>query len=239
VSLGFAKNYFKPDKADLRLADLVDFFAFHYYDDDPYDSGRYAAHWYYGQGFPADLRRAIAELAALKPQKPIVITELGFPTGAGAKRSASARTKSHAVRAYVPFRLFSRAASWPACSRPIFCARSGCEKRRLYSPLEGWRRSNWTGLFCCTKKWATGWEKSISRQSMREGACWLGTFIASEPDANLPKKSLQTSRLMPPTCDRRLCVLDAGPSNVTNAGCLVTNSGLPHLAFARNVPKLR
>jgi hypothetical protein len=87
VSLGFAKNYFKPDKADLRLADVVDFFAFHYYDDDPYDSGRYAAHWYYGQGFPADLRRAIAELAALKPQKPIVITELGFPTGPGAKRT--------------------------------------------------------------------------------------------------------------------------------------------------------
>ena len=87
VSLGFAKNYFEPATADLRLADVVDFFAFHYYDDDPYDSGRYAAHWYYGQGFPADLRRAIDELAALNPKKPIVITELGFPTGPGAKRT--------------------------------------------------------------------------------------------------------------------------------------------------------
>ena len=87
VSLGFAKNYFEPDKADLRLADVVDFFAFHYYDDDPYDSGRYAAHWYYGQGFPADLRRAIDELTALHLQKPIVITELGFPTGPGTKRT--------------------------------------------------------------------------------------------------------------------------------------------------------
>ncbi len=87
VSLGFGKNYFKPDKADLRLADVVDFFAFHYYDDDPYDSGRYAAHWYYGQGFPADLRRAIFELTALNLKKPIVITELGFPTGPGAKRT--------------------------------------------------------------------------------------------------------------------------------------------------------
>jgi endo-1,4-beta-mannosidase len=87
VSLGFAKNYFEPDTADLRLADVVDFFAFHYYDDDPYDSGRYAAHWYYGQGFPTDLRRAIGELTALNPKKPIVITELGFPTGPGAKRT--------------------------------------------------------------------------------------------------------------------------------------------------------
>ncbi|HEU5100588.1 MAG TPA: cellulase family glycosylhydrolase [Roseiflexaceae bacterium] len=88
VSLGFAKNYFEPDKADLRLADVVDIYAFHYYDDDPYDSGRYAAHWYYGKGFPADLRRAIDELAALQPSKPIVITELGFPTGPDAKRTA-------------------------------------------------------------------------------------------------------------------------------------------------------
>lgn len=87
VSLGFAKNYFRPEKADLRLADVVDVYSFHYYDDDPYDSGRYAAHWYYGQGFPADLRRAIAELRALKLDKPIVVTELGFPTGDGARRS--------------------------------------------------------------------------------------------------------------------------------------------------------
>jgi Cellulase (glycosyl hydrolase family 5) len=89
VSLGFAKNYFEPHNADLRLADVVDFYAFHYYDDDPYDSGRYAAHWYYGKGFPEDQRRAIDELAALKLDKPILITELGFPTGPGTKRSAA------------------------------------------------------------------------------------------------------------------------------------------------------
>jgi hypothetical protein len=103
VSLGFAKNYFEPDIADLRLADVVDFFAFHYYDDDPYDSGRYAAHWYYGQGFPTDLRRAIAELTALNPKKPIVITELGFPTGPGTKRTLAdlprdLRTGVHTAR---------------------------------------------------------------------------------------------------------------------------------------------
>jgi hypothetical protein len=86
VSLGFAKNYFEPDNAVLHLANVVDLYAFHYYDDDPYDSGRYAAHWYYGQGFPADLRRAIDELQALKPEKPLLITELGFPTGPGARR---------------------------------------------------------------------------------------------------------------------------------------------------------
>lgn len=90
VSLGFGKNYFRPEKADLRLADVVDFFSFHYYDNDPYDSGRYAAHWYYGQGFPADLRRAIDELHALGLSKPIVVSELGFPTGAGAQRDTAA-----------------------------------------------------------------------------------------------------------------------------------------------------
>jgi len=87
VSLGFAKNYFEPKEADLRLADVVDFYAFHYYDNDPFDSGRYAAHWYYGKGFPDDERRAIEELAALAPGKPILISELGFPTGPGAKRT--------------------------------------------------------------------------------------------------------------------------------------------------------
>ena len=87
VSLGFAKNYFEPHNADLRLADVVDFYSFHYYDDDPYDSGRYAGHWYYGQGFPADLRRAIQELVALKLDKPILISELGFPTGPSARRT--------------------------------------------------------------------------------------------------------------------------------------------------------
>lgn len=87
VSLGFAKNYFRPEGADLRLADVVDILSFHYYDNDPYESGRYAEHWYYGQGFPDDLHRAIDELHALNVNKPIAITELGFPTGAGAKRN--------------------------------------------------------------------------------------------------------------------------------------------------------
>lgn len=90
VSLGFGKNYFRPEKADLRLADVVDFFSFHYYDNDPYDSGRYAAHWYYGQGFPADLRRAIDELHALNLGKPVVMSELGFPSGEGATRDTAA-----------------------------------------------------------------------------------------------------------------------------------------------------
>ncbi|MFP4437841.1 MAG: cellulase family glycosylhydrolase [Chloroflexaceae bacterium] len=87
VGLAFAKNYFEPWEADLRLADVVDFYTFHYYDDDPYDSGRYAAHWYYGQGFPDDLQRAVAELAMLEPERPVVITELGFPTDAGSRRT--------------------------------------------------------------------------------------------------------------------------------------------------------
>ncbi len=81
VSLAFAKNYFQPAGTDLYVADLVDFFSFHYYDNEPYDSGRYAAHWYYGQGFTADLERAITELVALDPTRPIVVTELGFPSG--------------------------------------------------------------------------------------------------------------------------------------------------------------
>jgi hypothetical protein len=89
VSLAFAKNYFEPKEADLRMADLVDVFTFHYYDNDPYDSGRYAAHWYYGQGFPADLSRSIGELEALKLGRPVVVTEIGFPTGPGAKRGAA------------------------------------------------------------------------------------------------------------------------------------------------------
>jgi hypothetical protein len=87
VSLGFAKNYFEPHDADIRLADVVDVFSYHYYDNDPYDSGRYQAHWYYGQGFPTDLQRANAELHALKLEKPILITEIGFPSGPGALRT--------------------------------------------------------------------------------------------------------------------------------------------------------
>ena len=86
VGVAFAKSYFAPEEAELRMADLVDFYSFHYYDDEPYNSGRYRQHWYYGQGFPADLERAITELEALGLNKPIVVSELGFPTGEGAKR---------------------------------------------------------------------------------------------------------------------------------------------------------
>lgn len=87
ISAAFAKSYFRPIGADLRMADLVDVYTFHYYDNDPYDSGRYAAHWYYGQGFPADLKRGIEELYALQLNKPVIVTELGFPTGEGAQRT--------------------------------------------------------------------------------------------------------------------------------------------------------
>lgn len=87
ISLAFAKNYAHPRGTDLYVADLVEFYSFHYYDNDPYDSGRYAQHWYYGQGFPADLQRALDELLALNLGKPIVVSELGFPTGPGSMRT--------------------------------------------------------------------------------------------------------------------------------------------------------
>jgi hypothetical protein len=89
ISAAFAKSYFRPQGADLRMADLVDVYTFHYYDNDPYDSGRYAEHWYYGQGFPADLERSIRELHAIQLNKPVVVTEIGFPTGEGAMRPLS------------------------------------------------------------------------------------------------------------------------------------------------------
>lgn len=89
IGMAFAKSYFEPAEASMRMALLVDFFTFHYYDNEPYDSGRYAGHWYYGQGFPHDLQRAIAELHALGLQKPIVVTELGFPTGEGTTRGSA------------------------------------------------------------------------------------------------------------------------------------------------------
>ena len=89
ISAAFAKSYFRPVGADMRMADLVDVYTFHYYDNDPYDSGRYAAHWYYGQGFPADLRRGIVELHQLGLNKPVIVTELGFPTGEGALRTTA------------------------------------------------------------------------------------------------------------------------------------------------------
>lgn len=87
VGMAFAKSYFEPAEAAIRMADVVDFYTFHYYDNEPYDSGRYRQHWYYGEGFPADLRRAIDELHALGLRKPVVVTELGFPTGPGATRT--------------------------------------------------------------------------------------------------------------------------------------------------------
>lgn len=88
ISVAFAKSYFRPEGAySVRLADMVDFYSFHYYDNDPYDSGRYAQHWYYGEGFPRDLERSIDELHALGLGKPVVITEVGFPSGEGAVRS--------------------------------------------------------------------------------------------------------------------------------------------------------
>ncbi len=101
VSLAFAKNHAEPAEADTRIADIVDVFTFHYYDNDPYDSGRYAAHWYYGQGFPADLERSVAELQALGRNKPIVVTELGFPTGTGAQRDDAALRRDLARSAQV------------------------------------------------------------------------------------------------------------------------------------------
>jgi len=90
VSLGFAKNFFEPHNTRIRLADVVDVLSYHYYDDEPFDSGRYREHWYYGEGFPADLRRATEELHALGLEKPILLTELGFPSGPGATRTAEA-----------------------------------------------------------------------------------------------------------------------------------------------------
>jgi endo-1,4-beta-mannosidase len=86
IGMAFAKSYFRPAAVPSPLAGLVDFYSFHYYDNDPFDSGRYAQHWYYGQGLPGDLRRSIAELHGLGREKPVVVTELGFPTGAGALR---------------------------------------------------------------------------------------------------------------------------------------------------------
>jgi hypothetical protein len=81
VGMGFAKSYFRPAEGGPPLAGLVDFYSFHYYDNDPYEAGRYAQHWYYGQGLPRDLQRGIGELTALAAKKPVVVTELGFPSG--------------------------------------------------------------------------------------------------------------------------------------------------------------
>ena len=81
TSMAFGKSYFEPQEAFMRMGDLVDFYSVHYYDRSPPNSGRYAQHWYYGKGFPADLQRAMQELRALGLDKPILISEIGFPTG--------------------------------------------------------------------------------------------------------------------------------------------------------------
>jgi endo-1,4-beta-mannosidase len=103
TSMAFGKSYFEPKEAFMRMADLVDFYSMHYYDDEPSNSGRYALHWYYGKGFPADLQRAIQELHALGLQKPILISELGFPTGPNDTRTLEqfyrdSRTARQAIR---------------------------------------------------------------------------------------------------------------------------------------------
>ncbi len=101
AGLAFAKNHFEPQGTDMHIADLVDFFSFHYYDNEPYDSGRYAAHWYYGEGFPADLDRAIEELRAHDPKKPIVLTELGFPSGSDTTRNLDHLRRDLAIAFWV------------------------------------------------------------------------------------------------------------------------------------------
>ena len=87
VGMAFAKSFFEPKEAEMRMADVVDFYSFHYYDDEPYNSGRYRQHWYYGKGLPEDLRRGIAELHALGLRKPVLVSEVGFPTGEGTSRT--------------------------------------------------------------------------------------------------------------------------------------------------------
>jgi hypothetical protein len=97
VSMAFAKSYFEPHNAFMRMADLVDVLTFHYYDDSPANSGRYAQHWYYGQGFPSDLQRSIRELRALQTNKPILVTEIGFPTGPQDTRDTAAMRRDLAT----------------------------------------------------------------------------------------------------------------------------------------------
>jgi endo-1,4-beta-mannosidase len=98
IGMAFAKSYFEPVDSPIRLAYLVDFYTFHYYDDSPYDSGRYKAHWYYGRGFPYDLNRSIQELTALGLNKPVVVTEIGFPSKPG-EGSRDATTLGRDLRA--------------------------------------------------------------------------------------------------------------------------------------------
>jgi len=101
IGMGFAKSYFRP--AD--LSGLVDFYSFHYYDDDPFDSGRYAEHWYYGAGLPVDLKRAIVELHMLPGRKPVLVSELGFPSDPDSPRDA-AMVRRDTRRSLESIRLF-------------------------------------------------------------------------------------------------------------------------------------
>jgi hypothetical protein len=114
VSLAFAKNHAEPKEASARIADIVDVFSFHYYDNEPYDSGRYAAHWYYGQGFPADLRRSFDELRALGLGKPVLVSEIGFPSGPGHARTlADVQRDLRTARALARDRQVSGVVLWP------------------------------------------------------------------------------------------------------------------------------
>jgi endo-1,4-beta-mannosidase len=97
ASMAFAKNFTQPPGTAYQVADLVDFFSFHYYDNEPYDSGRYEEHWYYGEGFPADLERALIELDALGTDKPIVLTEIGFLSGPDTTRTHAMRRRDLAT----------------------------------------------------------------------------------------------------------------------------------------------
>lgn len=118
IGMAFAKSYFQPAGTTFSANDLVDFYSFHYYDNDPYDSGRYAEHWYYGQGFPADLIRGITELQALGSNKPIVVTELGFPTGAGHIRTTPELRRDLAVSYDVTRQYGAGIMLWPFQPEP-------------------------------------------------------------------------------------------------------------------------
>jgi hypothetical protein len=120
ISMAFAKSYFRPAGAyTVPMADLVDFYSFHYYDNDPYDSGRYEQHWYYGQGFPADLERSLNELEALNLDKAVVISEIGFPAGAGMHRTLDESYRDlHIVMDITRSRELGGVILWPFESSP-------------------------------------------------------------------------------------------------------------------------
>lgn len=119
VSVAFAKSYFRPSGAYYaRLADLVDFYSVHYFDNEPYDSGRYAQHWYYGEGFPRDLERSIDELHALNLNKVIVITEAGFPSNEGARQLADVQRDLRTLLQLTRSKQVSGVILWPFQEEP-------------------------------------------------------------------------------------------------------------------------